>query len=244
MAGQMTSDIPESMLGRVRRQIGSIPVIGTGLKSLQKGLHPSQPFRSSPSYWESRYRQGGSSGVGSYGRLARFKAEVINRFVESYGVADIVEFGCGDGAQLTLARYPSYTGFDVSPFVVEQCRSRFASDAGKQFYDLDSRLADTIKAEMAMSLDVIYHLVEDSVYEAYMRRLAHSATRFVCIYSSNANLPGHVPHIRHRNFIDWFARNAPEWAVMKIVPNAYPHDPAIPDETSWADFYFLSRETS
>ena len=33
---------------------------------------PKIEFSSSPSYWEECYRRGGSSGAGSYGRLARF----------------------------------------------------------------------------------------------------------------------------------------------------------------------------
>jgi hypothetical protein len=41
----------------------------------------SQVF-SSGTYWESRYRSGGASGAGSLGRLARFKAGVINRFIQ------------------------------------------------------------------------------------------------------------------------------------------------------------------
>ena len=92
-----------------------------------------------------------------------------------------------------------------------------------------------------MSLDVIYHLVEDDVYETYMRRLERSATRFVCVYSSNIELPGHVPHIRHRCFTDWFARNAPQWALSDYVRNRYSYDVANPAETSWADFYFFER---
>jgi SAM-dependent methyltransferase len=237
------TDTTDTLMRRVRRQLGAIPLVGAGLKSLGY-LPPSDTFRSSPTYWESRYRRGGSSGVGSYGRLARFKAEVINRFVAEHGVASVVEFGCGDGAQLELAEYPRYTGFDISPHIIELCRCKFAEDQSKKFHDLDSGETDTVRAEMAMSLDVIYHLVEDSVYEAYMRRLAAAATRFICVYSSNAGLPGHVPHIRHRRFTDWFEAHAPEWMPGEIVRNPFPHDPANPDETSWADFYFFSRAGS
>jgi SAM-dependent methyltransferase len=241
MTDRTSSDISLTLMRRVRRQIGSIPMIGAGLKSLYG--HTSQPaaFGSSPSYWDSRYRQGGSSGVGSYGRLARFKAGVINRFVEGHDVSSVVEFGCGDGAQLQLAHYPSYTGFDISPRAVELCRQKFAHDGSKQFHDLKGEKAGIIRADMAMSLDVIYHLVEDAIYESYMRRLVNSAERFVCVYSSNVALPGHVAHIRHRCFTDWVEKNAPEWALMEKIRNAFPHDPGNPDETSWADFYFFSR---
>lgn len=238
----MTRNAPTSsdtLIRRVRRQVASIPVLGPGLKSL-RGRSPEE-FRSSPSYWEGRYRQGGNSGVGSYGRLARFKAEVLNAFVAEHGINSVVEFGCGDGAQLTLASYPSYMGLDVSPHVVKLCRQRFKNDPTKRFYDLQSVDGGSVRAELSLSLDVIYHLVEDGIYQAYMRNLADTATRFVCVYSSNVSLPGHVPHIRHRCFTDWFADNAPEWTLMGHIRNAFPHDPANPDETSWADFYFFAR---
>ena len=240
----MTGDISaasDTALHRLRRQVGSVPLLGPGLKFLF-GKHSAFPhFRSSPAYWEERYRQGGNSGVGSYGRLAHFKAQTINRFVAEQAIASVVEFGCGDGAQLELARYPRYTGFDVSPSIVALCRNRFASDPSKTFQDLTGPQCDTVTADMAMSLDVIYHLVEDATYDLYMRRLARAGGRFLCIYSSNVALPGHVPHIRHRCFSDWLQAHAPQWRLKQKIRNAYPHDPADPDQTSWADFYFFER---
>lgn len=202
---------------------------------------PPAPFDTSPSYWDQRYRDGGNSGAGSYGRLARFKAGIINGFVAEHDVASVVDFGCGDGAQLALAAYPRYIGLDVSPQAVAACRRRFANDPSKQFYDLKSVRGHAIKGELSLSLDVIYHLVEDEIYQAYMHNLVEAATRFVCIYSSNVSLPGHVPHIRHRCFTDWFATEVPEWALMGTIRNPYPHDPANPGGTSWADFYFFAR---
>ena len=38
-------------------------------------------FPGSAEYWENRYAYGGSSGQGSYGRLAKFKAEVVKNKV-------------------------------------------------------------------------------------------------------------------------------------------------------------------
>jgi SAM-dependent methyltransferase len=232
------SDTPTQ---RIRRRVASLPVIGAGLRFLYRWIGRPDAFRSSPAYWETRYRKGGSSGSGSYGRLARFKADVINHFVEEHEITSVIEFGCGDGAQLELAKYPRYTGFDVSRQAVDLCRRRFIDDGNKQFFDLQNENGGAIRADMALSLDVIYHLVEDAVYDAYMRRLMRAAERFICVYSSNTALPGHVAHIRHRCFTDWFGKNAPEWIVIKIIRNAFPYDPKNPDETSWADFYFLSR---
>lgn len=40
--------------------------------------------------------RGNNSGAGSYGRLADFKAEIINQFVTENDVREVVEWGCGD----------------------------------------------------------------------------------------------------------------------------------------------------
>ena len=83
--------------------------------------HFGPRFPGSGTYWETRYSGGGNSGAGSYGQLAEFKAEVINDFVISKGISSIIEFGCGDGNQLLLARYPRYTGLDVSKVALARC---------------------------------------------------------------------------------------------------------------------------
>ena len=198
-------------------------------------------FRSSHSYWKERHQRGLGASPGSQGHLAEFKASAINRFVKENGVSSVVEFGCGDGGQLKLAEYPYYVGIDISTDAITSCRALFKDDASKKFFRLDSGEHDGLACEMAISLDVIYYLVEDSVFEAHMRHLTESATRFLCIYSSNVDIPGHLLHIRHRCFSDWLDLNAPEWALVKGIRNAFPYSHAAPRETSWSDFYFFER---
>src|ERR1700754_3603743 len=84
-------------------------------------------FTSSAEYWEERYRYGGNSGAGSYNRLAAFKANVLNEFVAANDIRSVIEFGSGDGAQLELAKYPDYTGVDVSDTVLDVTRLKFAA---------------------------------------------------------------------------------------------------------------------
>jgi hypothetical protein len=166
----------------------------------------------------------------------------MNRLVGEHNIATVVEFGCGDGSQLTLANYPSYIGFDVSRDVISKCRRRFADDPSKEFRVADDASADTVVADMAISLDVIYHLVEDATFDIYMRRLTRSARRFICIYSSNTEQRTEAAHVRHRRFTTWLELNAPEWCQFDEIPNAFPYDPTRPDETSWSNFYIFSRD--
>jgi SAM-dependent methyltransferase len=190
----------------------------------------------SAAYWERRYRAGGNSGSGSYELLAEFKAEVLNEFVASNHIQSVIEFGCGDGNQLQLAEYPTYVGYDISPTAIERCRRLFADDPTKQFHLLDGYAGET--AELSMSLDVIYHLVEDSVFENYMKQLFDASTKFVAIYSSNVDsgvVQGAV-HVRHRCFHKWI-EGRPEWRLIRHLPNRYPFD-ATTGEGSFADFFF------
>ena len=95
-------------------------------------------------------------------------------------------------------------------------------------------------ADLALSLDVVYHLIEDEVYDRYMSDLFASARRLVVVYSSNRSedeSDRSPAHIRHRKFTDWVAANAPDSELLEVVENDHPFRSEEPDETSWCDFY-------
>lgn len=222
----------------VTRWLNSVPLARAVARQIYSGVL-SRGFAGSADYWERRYRAGRDSGDGSYGRLAIFKAEVLNRFVQENAVETVIEFGCGDSAQLSLAEYPCYCGLDVSPAAVQRCRERFRDDPTKTF-----RLPEDPRAagfDLALSLDVIYHLVEDSVFDAYMRDLFASSRCYVIIYSSNVEMACPEPYIRHRRFTDWVDEHLPEWRLHQTIKNRHPFDQRDPENTSFADFYVFQR---
>jgi len=197
-------------------------------------------FRSSEDYWKTRYRKGGNSGTGSYGQLAEFKAQILNDFVSAEGVATVLEFGCGDGNQLRIAQYPRYTGYDISPDALALCRQLFGSDASKDFRLVGDYAGE--QAELSLSLDVIYHLVEDRVYHAYMERLFDSAQRFVIVYSSDTDVqePLQGRHVRHRRFSAWVQQQRPQWQLLQRIPTLQRYD-ASSGEGSDADFFIYGK---
>jgi SAM-dependent methyltransferase len=188
---------------------------------------------SSADYWQRRYGAGGHSGTGSYGRLAAFKAGVINGFVADNAIADVLDLGCGDGHLLSLLRVQDYVGVDVSAAALARCAARFPQHRFLPFAALDA----SIRAELVLSIDVIFHLVEDAVFVSYMHALFAHARRFVLVYSSNTDRDWSSPHVRHRRFTDYVADCRPEWRLLAHVPNRYPFDPERPNETSFADFF-------
>ncbi|HEV2621712.1 MAG TPA: hypothetical protein VGU65_06450 [Frateuria sp.] len=225
----------------MKQIIKGMPLIGPVATRLWRGIRPARPFSGSTDYWVSRYKAGGTSGDGSRNRLAEFKAEVVNGFVLSNGVEAVIEYGSGDGYQLGLANYPRYLGFDVSPKAVERCRKMFSGDATKRFKLVSEYAGET--APLTLSLDVIFHLVEDHVFDAYMRRLFDSSTRFVVIYSSNydGEPDDAAQHVRHRMFSRWIDEHRPQWRLLAHVPNRYPY--AGDTRTgSFCDFYIYGSQ--
>jgi hypothetical protein len=208
----------------------------------KNAFRTTSEFTSSETYWESRYRRGGNSGAGSYNRLAVFKAQVVNDFVEQNGVGSVIEFGSGDGAQLELAKYPAYIGVDVSQTAIVTTRRRFSHDTRIRFLHT-SEINESIRAELSLSLDVIYHLVEDEVFDHYMTQLFNSSTKFVIIYSSNTDMSWPNPHVRHRQFTRWIESRRPDFKLIRKIPNPYPYCEDDPDNTSFADFYLYSRSS-
>jgi SAM-dependent methyltransferase len=197
-------------------------------------------FAGSAPYWESHYARGGTSGDGSYGDLARGKAEFLNAFVREHSVRSVTEFGCGDGHQLSLAEYPRYVGLDVSPAAIGLCKRRFAGDPTKSFFLYDGACfvdrAGLFTADLAISLDVLYHLVEDSVFEAYMEHLFAAGRRYVVVYATDMERGGTGPHVRHRRFSSWPEDNCPHWRLVRVTRGPNPG-------SGRADFFVYQRLT-
>jgi hypothetical protein len=62
------------------------------------------------------------------------------------------------------------------------------------------------------------------------------------IYSSNYDGDWSAPHVRHRKFSTWIARNAIEWKLVEKVPNRHPFNEYDQTNTSFADFYVYERQ--
>lgn len=204
------------------------------LSLLRQRVH----FTGSASFWEKNYRDGGTSGDGSYGMLAQGKAEFLNNFVHEHGIQSAIEFGCGDGHQLSLVSYPNYIGLDVSKSAIALCKRRFPDDPTKSFFLYDGACfvdrTGLFAAELALSLDVIYHLIEDAVFETYMTQLFAAARRYVVVYSTNMVMADTAPHVRHRLFCAWVEANRPNWVLRQVTRGPSP-------ETARADFFVYER---
>lgn len=203
---------------------------------------------SSDMYWEKRYEKGGNSGAGSYGRLAEFKAEYLNKFATEHKVATVIEFGCGDGNQLKMFKFKKYIGLDISKTSIAMCIDQYAKDKSKSFYLYDQgSFQDNFhlfSADLVLSLDVLYHLVEDEVFEKYMKDLFAASTKYVIIYATDTddNRWGQAQHVKYRKFTDWAEKNIKGWKLVEHIPNKYEFKTNDIDETT-ADFYIYKKLT-
>lgn len=196
---------------------------------------------SSKDYWEKRYSKGGNSGSGSYNNLALFKASIINNFVTKNNIKTVMEWGCGDCNQLSLINYTNYIGYDISKSAIEICQKKFNNDKSKTFMPLDDNFVNDKKVDLSISLDVLYHILEDNVFNSYMHNLFISSNKYVCIYSTNVDRP-QIQHIRHRKFTDWIDKFiSKEWKLKEYIPNKYYTKYKNQDSISSADFYFYEK---
>lgn len=165
-------------------------------------------------YWETRYREGGGSGKGSRGRQANRKAAYVNRLIRQRNVRSLVDWGCGDGRVARNLHVASYTGIEVSQSALDLCRS-VADAPGRSWVLYDGKTPPAVgRADLALSLDVIFHLTDDEMYHRYLDLLFGSAP-LVCIHSSNRDEAGRE-HVLHRKFSLDVPSN---WRVLRKPAN-------------------------
>ena len=181
-------------------------------------------------YWERRYASGGRSGAGSLGEIAQFKSGFLNDFVVRHQIRAVVELGCGDGDQLALSQYPDYIGLDIAPTAVAICQKRYAADPTKRFIIYHPARFDpeAYQSELALSLEVIFHLTENDLYQLYMQHLFALGSRWVVIFASNIEdqSGGIFPHFRTRVWLPdvpegWILREQLICPFQEIIPSSF-----------------------
>lgn len=172
--------------------------------------------------------------------MADFKAQVLNSFIKEHSISRCIEFGCGDGNQLSLLEVPSYLGFDVAPGAVELCIEKYRGDDSKSFvlYDPKHFVNNSfIGAELTLSMDVILHLIEEEIYSEYMGALFGASSKYVAIFTTATDIqPSKMAsHNKFRDHRPWVREFAPNFREVSSVLT--PHELGYPEGTG---FYFYS----
>jgi 2-polyprenyl-3-methyl-5-hydroxy-6-metoxy-1,4-benzoquinol methylase len=191
----------------------------------------------SKDYWENRYITGGNSGKGSYDKLAVFKSIIINSVLENNKqILSIIDYGVGDGNQLSLfnLKDKSYLGLDVSKTIIEKCKNMYKNNSNKQFKTCDEIDFTTLKTDMTISCDVLYHLIEYPKFIEYINNLFNISDKFVIIYANNINKDTYSSHVKFRNFTNYIKENFKEWILIRTIKNPY-------SNLSPSDFYIYEK---
>lgn len=130
--------------------------------------------------------------------------------------------GSFDSANAALYAIPNFTGVDLSFEMVSRCRAAFADKENWQFLTLDEFSRIDSRFDLTMSLDVIYHLIEDDVFDRYMNMLFSRARRNVLIYSSNHDEQAPARHVTHREYGRWIAKHRPTWRLRETMEHPFP----------------------
>ena len=123
-----------------------------------------------------------------------------------------------------------YLGLDVSKKSIEICGKKFSEDKSKSFflYDPNSFIDNSklFTAQLSISLDVIFHIVEEEIFNKYIQDLFNSSRKYVIIYSSNTNKQKQKQgdHVHHRKFTEWIEKNIKNWTLIKTINNKYPSE--------------------
>ena len=173
-------------------------------------------------YWENRYKQGGNSGSGSYNELAIFKATIINKYIKNIDINSILDYGVGDGNQLKLINTmgKKYVGIDVSPTIINKCKKLFKNDNTKNFFEVKD-YDKSVKFDLVLSCDVLYHLIDERVYSSYLDNLFNFSSKYIIIYANNTNYNRTSPHVKFRKFVDFIKSNYKDWKLVQHIPNKY-----------------------
>jgi SAM-dependent methyltransferase len=186
----------------------------------------SRPRPFSPaSYWEARYREGRDSGEGSRGETGRAKAAFVNDVIARYSVASMIDWGCGDGQVLAhITEDVGYLGVDVSATILAKIR---AEHPGRMFCHADqareplTMLGESL-ADMALSMDVLFHFPADRDYFAYLHDVFASAQDLVLIYATDYDGGQTARHVRRRHFTPDIAARFPAWRLIEQQPGPGP----------------------
>ena len=197
-------------------------------------------FGGSKTYWRIRYLAGGDSGWGSEGIRALEKAKYINGFISENinEIHTIVEWGVGDGKQLSLYdfRDKEFVGIDVSKKIIIKLQKKFQG-SNMSFYSLD-RFQNHVKFDLALSIEVIFHLTEDSIFNEYMDNLFFSSKKYVLIFSTNYDSQTDY-HIRNHEVVNYSINRFKDFEFLssEFIPSFGEN------KDSSATFYLFRKRT-
>lgn len=156
-------------------------------------------------YWDRRYALGGNSGAGSRGDELDAKVRLVQTLVDGLKLKSVLDLGCGDGFFASRIEVDEYVGYDVSSVAVNRCRTFVPR------YEFLDRVP-TRDFDLILSMDVIFHLVNDLDYHEYMKTLWRKTTNVALVYGTDRDERGRQ-HVLHRS---WVKDIPPDFTAVEV----------------------------
>lgn len=183
-------------------------------------------------YWFHRHRRGAgrrefeADGRGSAGHLRAYKAAFVNAMARKYDCRTAIDLGCGSAWLYGLTSFDEYTGFDISPSAIWRAYLEHGCPKNAEFHIFDPERTELRRADVAVSLDVVYHITEEVDLWAYLAAMCEAARRLIVVYAADEDpVETDPPHIARRRFVPLIEKRG--WRLAESPENPYADDPDV-----------------
>lgn len=163
-------------------------------------------------YWNNRYEKGGNSGAGTSGDEFALKVKELRK-LNSEAIATIVDVGCGDlrlgKAVMGMFPFAFYWGLDSSDFAIRRAQEEKMNPKRVGFLAIDN-LNFTQRGDLVLCIDVLFHQLEDQVYDAMIEKLKNIYNKYLVLteYSDKVIGQNTDRYIKYRKFDPWRISNS------------------------------------
>jgi len=132
------------------------------------------------SYWDRRYLSGRGSGGGSIGKHRDWKWLQIGNLSDK----NVLDVGCGDLSFWEGRNCLNYTGIDSSKIIIDKNKEERPD---WNFICADASTEQDLDGQVVLCLDLLFHILKDSIYENILRNLEKWTRDKLYVYTWRKN---------------------------------------------------------
>lgn len=152
------------------------------------------------SYWDNHYQLGGVSGEGSIGEYREWKWKIITEYCPV--ISHVIDVGCGDNSFWQGRECLDYLGIDSSNTIIIKNRQKRPE---WKFINAPAELTQQISAPVVFCMDMLFHILNDDIYEKIIKNIAFYTQNYLFIYTWQNN-PFIQPEIKKYVINEYFLK--------------------------------------
>lgn len=126
-------------------------------------------------FWDKHYYEGGTSGPGSIDSYRDWKWKVITGMAGQ--IDDVIDIGCGDLSFWEGKQCKNYTGIDISKVIID--KNIKLRPVWNFIVKSADELVGELQAPVVLCLDVLFHIMDEVVYEKIFKNLGHYSSKWI-----------------------------------------------------------------